>query len=239
MRPPGARGGRSARFTKEPVGLLGLTSTTRAGARTTAASSASRSMPSRLADSGYERRVDLQVGQEVEERIGGRGDQHLVAALAEQLEEPAVSFAGAGGEQNALRFHALAAGRVVRGDRLARLEGARGRGFVDQRARSAKARINSGGYSNPARVGLDSVRSICGAPARRRASSASVSRLGRASQWKREENMFASDCNEPAAAALRVRSQRCGEVSASFTFFPTRLTSPLSTPSRNVLFFAK
>ena len=60
--------------------------------------------------------------QQVEERITGLRDQHLVARIAEQPEEPAISLAGAGGEHNLFHVDARAMIGIVVAHRLPRVD---------------------------------------------------------------------------------------------------------------------
>src|SRR5262249_395933 len=80
----------------------------------------------------------LERGEEVEERIRRRGDEHLVAALAEQLEDPAVGLAGARGETDAIGGDREATLFVVAGDGLARGRVTEGGGRVRGAARVAE-----------------------------------------------------------------------------------------------------
>ena len=48
----------------------------------------------------------VELGDEVEERIAGAGDEDLVAWIAEEAEEEAVGLAGAGGEADVVERNA-------------------------------------------------------------------------------------------------------------------------------------
>lgn len=67
-----------------------------------------------------ERRQDeangLGVGQIVKERITGRGDENLVAGVAEQAKQKAVCLAGAGGQNDSSRIEGDVSPGVVSGD---------------------------------------------------------------------------------------------------------------------------
>src|SRR5262249_13165223 len=77
----------------------------------------------------------LNICKEIKQRITRRGDQELVAGIAQQAEDKGVSLAGAGGEDQVLDRDLGAAGLVILGDgRAGVLEPARIR-MVLQRAR--------------------------------------------------------------------------------------------------------
>src|SRR5262249_41840 len=65
----------------------------------------------RVADEFYV----LQLGEKIEERIAGRGNENFVAGIAEQAEDEGVGFAGAGGEEDGRGRNAGAAGGIVGG----------------------------------------------------------------------------------------------------------------------------
>ena len=62
----------------------------------------------------------IELGQEIEERVAGLADQHLVAGIAEQAEEETVGLAGAGGEKNVFRIDCGSMVTVIEAYGLAR-----------------------------------------------------------------------------------------------------------------------
>ena len=58
----------------------------------------------------------LNVCEKIEKRIAGSGDQDFVTWIAEKTKDEGIGFAGAGGQQNVVGWHRVAASRVVAGD---------------------------------------------------------------------------------------------------------------------------
>ena len=74
----------------------------------------------------------LERREELEEGVAGAGHEHLVARVAQQLEEEGVGLAGAGREEHAIGGEREAAAGEVRGHGRARGREAEGRGLVAQ-----------------------------------------------------------------------------------------------------------
>jgi hypothetical protein len=72
----------------------------------------------------------IEVGEEVEERVGGLGNEDFVAGVEEQAEEKTVGLAGAGGEDDLLGIDLRAVAGVVGADGFACGEAAAGLGIV-------------------------------------------------------------------------------------------------------------
>jgi hypothetical protein len=62
----------------------------------------------------------IQPSQEIEQRVTWLADQHLVAGIAEQPEEEAVSLAGTGGKNDLLGIYVGSMVSVIAADGLAR-----------------------------------------------------------------------------------------------------------------------
>ena len=186
-----SRASSSSRFRKDPVGLPGLT-TTRARVRGVSALRERRHVDVPLAV--VRERVAahgdrLEPGQELEQRIARPRDQHLVAGVAQQLEQEAVGLAGAGVEQHAVGAERGAAAREVGGDGGARGGEAEGRRLVAPGLVPCQRReqVRGIGQRGACRVRERQVESVL--PSARRAASRSASRLGRRSNRVRSENI--------------------------------------------------
>jgi hypothetical protein len=131
----------------------------------------------------------LELGEELEQRIARARHQHLVAGVAEQLEQERVRLAGARVQQDALGVDRRAAARRSRGRRRpGRLE-AEGGGIVAPGLVAGERREQLGrvGERGARRVRQREVEE--GPPSARCAASRSASRLGRRSKRVRAENI--------------------------------------------------
>ncbi len=80
--------------------------------------------------------------QKIEQRIARLSDQHLVARIAQQAEQPAVRFARAGRQKNPFRPGLRAPSRVIPAHRLARPRHSARLRIVDQRLAIPERRQN-------------------------------------------------------------------------------------------------
>ena len=110
----------------------------------------------------------LEVGEEREERVRRRRNEHAVAGIAEELEEPAIRLAGAGRERDRLEPHRGAALGVVAGHRGASVFVAEGRRLVPRAAGVAEELHQLGPAAEPRarRIRLGEVDEVSAALAR-------------------------------------------------------------------------
>ena len=119
-----ARRSSSVAVTNDPVGLFGLTTSTRARARRDRALDAGevdRPATVHVEIVGRAVATQIEARQMIEQRIARPRHQHLVAGVRQQLEQQRVAVAGAGGQHDALgRARSNALPRVVGRDRATR-----------------------------------------------------------------------------------------------------------------------
>ena len=127
-----------------------------------------------------------------EQRIARRRHQHLVAVVAQQLEQERVRFARARRQHDALGRDRQRVLRHPLARRLARAASPNGSGAYSWASPRASPAIACASRGSCARVGFDSVRSSRTLPARAAAARASSRRFLRCSNALRRENMGAT-----------------------------------------------
>ena len=88
-------------------------------------------LPAVVVDEGVADQFDvIEIGEEIEERVTGAGDENFIAGIAEKAEEVRVGFAGAGGEEEVAWCDVSANRTIVGSDGFASGGEALGGGFV-------------------------------------------------------------------------------------------------------------
>ena len=181
----------SSRFKNEPVGLFGLTTTmARVPRRQRAAHLLDVDEPAAVIAQRIGRQAHaLERGELIEQRIARRRHEHVVAGIAEQLEQPGVGLRRRRRQRDALGIDGDAVALVVRGDGGARRRQAARRRLVDRTppARRARAGWRRWDSASPPPSGSTRSRSTIG-PRARAASTATLMRLCASDAGRRDEN---------------------------------------------------